>query len=80
MADSEGYIPVYLPDRTVVGKAKIREEVDGTQVTELIFPPGWSLTELVGENLVGLSLVYQRAEAMDIIRDFEEEKEKKTDD
>lgn len=58
MADAEGYVPVYLPDRTVVGKAKISE--DG-QLVEIKIPEGTAMQELMSENLIGLSVVYQGA-------------------
>lgn len=53
MADSEGYIPVYLPDRTVVGKGK----VDGQHIT-IKLKEGDLIQTLFKDNLLGMSFVY----------------------
>lgn len=71
MPDAEGYIPVYLPDRTVLGKAKISD--DGKHL-DIEIPEGSMIQELMHENLIGLSTVYQGAIPAD------NKKEKETDD
>lgn len=65
----QGYVPVYLPDRTVVGRALISD--DGKTVT-IDIPEGDVVQELMAENLIGLSVVYQGA----IPATYEEEKPK----
>lgn len=77
MAERRGTVPVYLPDRTVIGKAWIAD--DGQHI-QIELDRSTAIPELMEENLLGLSIVYQRAEANDIIREFEAAKEKETDE
>lgn len=58
MTSPDGYVPVYLPDRTVIGRAKFNE--DKTEVL-IEIPDGDVVQTLIGENLIGLSIVYQGA-------------------
>lgn len=66
MPDSQGYIPVYLADRTIVGKARVAP--DGRHV-DISFDQSINIEGLMENNLVGLSIVYQRAEAIDVINE-----------
>ena len=63
MAD-ESYIPVYLPDRTVIGKGK----VDGQFIT-IELDEGDAIQTLFKEELLGMSFVYMSAKAQDIVDD-----------
>lgn len=69
----EGWIPVYLPDRTVIGKALVHDDgVHATMELDMQTP----IKELLGHDLIGLSIVYQRREAYDVeptARDLERE-------
>lgn len=58
---TKGVIPVYLPDRSVIGKATISE--DGHTV--LMHIDSETITELIGEDLIGMSFVYKTNEARD---------------
>lgn len=58
---SNGVIPVYLPDRTVIGKATISE--DGSTI--LMHINSGPVAELMGEDLIGMSIVYKTNEARD---------------
>jgi hypothetical protein len=49
---SEGYVPVYLEDRTLIGKAKISN--DGKHI-EIDIPGDSPVAELMAEGLIGLS-------------------------
>ena len=65
--ETDGYIPVYLPDRTVVGKAKVDGQFINIEVT-----PGNALQTLIKENLIGLSVMYMGAEARDAFDNCED--------
>lgn len=66
--DSEGFIPVYLADRTIVGRAKV--DADGMHaMIKLDLREDINLTGLIGEDLIGLAIVYQRKDAMDVIQE-----------
>jgi len=59
----KGYVPVYLPDgRTLAGQARISE--DGTHI-DLEMPTGSPLPELMGDNLIGMQIVYLTNDARD---------------
>lgn len=65
--ETEGYIPVYLPDRTVVGKATI----DGQDIV-IKMSPGNAIQSLIKENLIGLSVMYMGPEARDAFDNCED--------
>lgn len=67
MAKSDGFIPVYLPDRTVVGKAIV--DPDGQTVTMRI--TSGPVLELMSEDLLGLSIVYKTNDARDRVAEGE---------
>jgi hypothetical protein len=56
-----GFVPVYLPDRTVIGRASI----DNDGQTVIMEIKHGAVLELMSENLVGLSVVYKTNEARD---------------
>lgn len=62
MAEQEGYVPVFLPDRTVIGKAKIEGQNVVIELTE-----GNAIQTLMAENLLGMSMVYLNNEARDAV-------------
>ena len=64
--DQKGYIPVYLPDRTLAGQARISD--DGTHI-EIEVPSGSPIAELMGDNLLGLSISYLDNEARDRVEE-----------
>ena len=63
---SKARIPVYLPDRTVVGDAEVFETDEGVFLTMSI---GSDLGGLVASEMVGLSVTYNSAEARDTMAD-----------
>lgn len=63
-------VPIYLPDRTEVGRAVI---IDDRLMVEIYFEKDSFLGSLFKEEVIGLSVMYLSARAEDII---EEEKEK----
>lgn len=70
MADQakHGYVPVYLPDRTVVGTAYVDIEA-GTAVIKL--EANDTLAKLIQESLVGLSVVILDRDAVEVIMNEE---------
>lgn len=67
-------VPVYLPDRTIVGSAVV-DVKSGTAVITL--QTDSSLAEIIQENLVGLSVIYMNRElAEDIHHKHDQNKEK----
>lgn len=69
---AKGYIPVYLPDRTVVGRATISED---QRTVTIDIPEGTAIQSLMADNLVALSVVYQGA----IPFEMDQNKEKESD-
>lgn len=65
MEKQESIVPVYLPDRTIVGRATITKDERGMIATIRL---GDSvISELMSENLIGMSIVYQTNEARDAV-------------
>lgn len=60
--NQEVYVPVYLADRTVVGKAKIDGQAVLIELTD-----GTAIQELMTNNLIGMSVVYMNNEARDAV-------------
>lgn len=48
---SEGYIPLYLENRTVIGKARIKDNMVEMEIDDE------TVLELMGSNLIGLSTI-----------------------
>lgn len=57
-----GTIPVYLPGKTLIGTARV-DVSNGTAV--ITIQSDSSLMDLMGENLIGLSVVYMSAERIE---------------
>jgi len=56
------YVPVYLPDRTKIGTAHV-DITNGTATIKI--QSDSDLMELLGENLVGFSVMYLGAERLE---------------
>lgn len=65
MAEDDADVPVYLPDRTIIGKAKITKTEEGMFAT--IKLSNDTVAELMSEDLIGLSVVYQSNDARDAL-------------
>lgn len=61
-------LPVYLPDRTIIGEATV--SVDGSHIS-IEMKNGAPYAELIADNLVGLAIVYMSNEARDRISEGE---------
>ena len=57
MTKFQGYIPVYLADRTIVGYAEVEVQGEKTLINMELSSNG-HIAELVKENLVGFSIMY----------------------
>ena len=55
-------VPVYLPDRTKIGTARV-DVTNGTATIKI--QSDSDLMELLGENLVGFSVMYLGAERLE---------------
>lgn len=65
--DVDGYVPVYLEDRTVVGKARVSDDGKTTTIIIEVYD-GHPMSELMQENLIGFSVVHRDYDrAQDII-------------
>lgn len=63
----KGYVPVYLPDgTTLAGQARFSE--DG-QTIEINVPSGSPIPDIMGDNLLGMQIVYMANEARDRVRE-----------
>jgi hypothetical protein len=79
----EGSVPVYLPDRTEVGRATIRHDAHGAYAeVKLYGEAGGALAEQIAGDAISLSIGYQDNTARDAVA-FAIEKEQakeKTDE
>ena len=72
MADGQGYIPVYMPDETVAGYARVRSQGESHTTIQIDVPKSHILTKLIEEgNLVGLSVMYMDRGAVEDIESKE---------
>lgn len=62
------YVPVYMPDRTIIGHASVDVE-SGTAVIKL--EANNTLAKLIQESLVGLSVVILDRDAVEVIMNEE---------
>ena len=76
--EHEGWVPVYLPDRTVAGEAKISVRDDDIYIdVKLSGFEGEAVAAMMAENLIGFSTVYMNNDARDSVAEaIEKEKEK----
>lgn len=72
----KGKVPIYLPDRTVIGDAEISD--DGRLIKTTIYHDS-PIGELLSENLVGFSIMYMSNEARDRAEEHKENKDDESD-
>jgi hypothetical protein len=77
----DGSIPVYLPDRTEVGRAVVEYDNAGAYATVKLYgAAGEALAQQIEGDAIALSIAYQNNDARDAVAEAIEQEKEKTDE